>query len=34
MQAGAAGCISASANINAFGIRQLLDRWQKPEAET
>jgi 4-hydroxy-tetrahydrodipicolinate synthase len=33
MQAGAVGCISASANINAFGIRHLLDRWQKPEAE-
>jgi 4-hydroxy-tetrahydrodipicolinate synthase len=32
MQAGAVGCISASANINAFGIRHLLDRWQKPEA--
>ena len=33
MQAGAVGCISASANINAFGIRHLLDRWQKPEAD-
>ena len=33
MQAGAVGCISASANINAFGIRHLLDRWQTAEAE-
>ncbi len=33
MQAGAVGCISASANINAFGIRRLLDRWQAAEAE-
>lgn len=30
---GAAGCISASANINARGIRALIDRWQDPEAE-
>jgi 4-hydroxy-tetrahydrodipicolinate synthase len=33
MRLGAVGCISASANINAFGIRNLLDRWQKPDAE-
>jgi 4-hydroxy-tetrahydrodipicolinate synthase len=33
MQAGAVGCISASANINAFGIRHLLDCWRKPEGE-
>jgi 4-hydroxy-tetrahydrodipicolinate synthase len=33
MQAGAAGCISASANINAFGIRRLLDGWRRPEAD-
>jgi 4-hydroxy-tetrahydrodipicolinate synthase len=34
LRAGAVGCISASANINAFGIRRLLDRWKEPEAET
>ena len=33
LRAGAAGCISASANINARGIRGLLDRWQGPGAE-
>jgi len=34
LRAGAAGCISASANINAAGIRQLYDRWQGPDAES
>ncbi|MCB1487148.1 MAG: dihydrodipicolinate synthase family protein [Bauldia sp.] len=33
LRVGAAGCISASANINARGIRALLDRWQEPEAD-
>jgi 4-hydroxy-tetrahydrodipicolinate synthase len=33
LRRGAAGCISASANINAHGIRELLDRWRDPDAE-
>ena len=33
LRAGAAGCISASANINASGIRRLYDRWREPDAE-
>ncbi len=33
LRAGAVGCISASANINARGIRRMLDRWQEPGAE-
>jgi 4-hydroxy-tetrahydrodipicolinate synthase len=33
LRAGAAGCISASANINAAGIRRLYDRWREPDAE-
>jgi 4-hydroxy-tetrahydrodipicolinate synthase len=33
LRVGAAGCISASANINAAGIRRLYDRWQEPEAD-
>ncbi len=33
LRAGAAGCISASANINAAGIRALLDGWQTDDAE-
>ena len=33
LRLGAAGCISASANINAAGIRRLFDRWQEPDAE-
>jgi 4-hydroxy-tetrahydrodipicolinate synthase len=32
MQAGAAGCVSASANINARGIRYLLDHWRDADA--
>ncbi|MCB1501687.1 MAG: dihydrodipicolinate synthase family protein [Bauldia sp.] len=34
LKAGAAGCISATANINAAGIRRLYDHWREPEAET
>jgi 4-hydroxy-tetrahydrodipicolinate synthase len=34
LRAGAAGCISASANINAGAIRRLYDRWREPEAES
>ena len=30
---GAAGCISASANINARGISQLIARWREPGAD-
>ena len=30
---GSPGCISASANINARGIRRLLDQWREPAAE-
>jgi 4-hydroxy-tetrahydrodipicolinate synthase len=33
LRAGAAGCISASANINAAGIRRLYDRWQEDDAD-
>lgn len=33
LRAGGAGCISASANINAAGIRRLYDRWQKDDAD-
>jgi 4-hydroxy-tetrahydrodipicolinate synthase len=33
LKLGAAGCISATANINAAGIRKLFDTWQSPEAE-
>ena len=32
MAQGAAGCISASANINARRIREVLDRWREPGA--
>lgn len=32
LRAGGAGCISASANINAAGIRRLYDRWQEDDA--
>jgi 4-hydroxy-tetrahydrodipicolinate synthase len=31
---GAAGCITASGNINAAAIRSLIDNWTSPEAET
>jgi 4-hydroxy-tetrahydrodipicolinate synthase len=33
LKLGAAGCISATANVNAKAIRSLLDNWQKPEAD-
>lgn len=33
MRAGAVGCISASANVNARGIAGLLDHWRDPDAE-
>ncbi|MCR4281966.1 MAG: dihydrodipicolinate synthase family protein, partial [Bauldia sp.] len=33
MQAGAVGCISASANINARGIADLMRHWREPGAE-
>ncbi|MBN8996359.1 MAG: dihydrodipicolinate synthase family protein [Rhizobiales bacterium] len=33
LKLGAAGCISATANVNAAAIRKLFDTWQKPEAE-
>ncbi len=33
MRAGAVGCISASANVNASGISGLLNHWQEPDAE-
>ena len=33
MQAGARGCISATANVNAAGISNLLKKWQSPEAD-
>lgn len=33
LRAGGAGCISASANINAAGIRRLYDRWQEDDAD-
>jgi 4-hydroxy-tetrahydrodipicolinate synthase len=32
MQAGAVGCISASANINARGIADLIRHWREPDA--
>lgn len=33
MQAGGAGCISATANINAAAIHQLFSNWQQSDAE-
>lgn len=33
LAAGAAGCISATANINAAGIAALIRHWQDPDAE-
>ena len=33
LRAGGAGCITATANVNASAIRNLYDRWQTPEAE-
>jgi 4-hydroxy-tetrahydrodipicolinate synthase len=34
MKAGGRGCISATANVNAGGIANLLKKWQSPEADT
>jgi 4-hydroxy-tetrahydrodipicolinate synthase len=34
MRAGAAGCISATANLNAGAINRLYQAWKSPEAET
>ncbi len=34
MRLGAVGCITASGNINAAGIRHLVDHWQDPQADT
>jgi len=34
MQAGGAGCISATANINPAGIHDLYDNWRSPAAAT
>ncbi|MCP4383757.1 MAG: dihydrodipicolinate synthase family protein [Hyphomicrobiales bacterium] len=33
LRAGAAGCISASANINAAGIADLINHWQDADAD-
>lgn len=33
LRAGGAGCITATANVNASAIRNLYDHWQTPEAE-
>lgn len=33
LQAGAVGCISATANINARGISELIRHWREPGAE-
>ncbi|RDI56807.1 dihydrodipicolinate synthase family protein [Microvirga subterranea] len=33
MRLGAAGCITASGNINAAAIRQLVDNWKSPDAD-
>ncbi len=33
MKAGAAGCISASANVNGKAIRNLIQTWQEPGAD-
>jgi 4-hydroxy-tetrahydrodipicolinate synthase len=33
LRLGAAGCITASGNINAAAIRHLIDNWTSPEAE-
>jgi 4-hydroxy-tetrahydrodipicolinate synthase len=32
MTAGAAGCISATANVNTRGIRTVFDRWMENDA--
>ncbi len=33
LRAGAAGCITATANVNAAAVRNLYDRWQTLEAD-
>ena len=33
MRNGAAGCISATANISAKAIRKVYDNWQGPDAD-
>jgi 4-hydroxy-tetrahydrodipicolinate synthase len=33
LRLGAAGCITASGNINAAAIRKLIDNWTSSEAE-
>jgi 4-hydroxy-tetrahydrodipicolinate synthase len=33
LRAGGAGCISASANVNACDLRKVYDGWRTPEAE-
>lgn len=33
LRAGGAGCITATANVNAAAVRNLYDRWQSPEAD-
>jgi 4-hydroxy-tetrahydrodipicolinate synthase len=34
LRKGAAGCITASGNVNVPGIRRLYDNWRGPQAET
>jgi len=34
LRAGGAGCITATANVNAANIRELYDHWQAADAET
>lgn len=34
LRAGGAGCITATANVNASMIRKLYDQWQTPQADT
>jgi 4-hydroxy-tetrahydrodipicolinate synthase len=34
LRKGAAGCITASGNVNVPGIRKLYDNWRSPQAET
>lgn len=34
LHAGAAGCITATANVNVSMVRNLYDRWQTPAADT
>lgn len=33
LRKGAAGCISATCNVNAAGIRKVYDNWQGPDAD-